>query len=85
MLQADLANLSQDEESGEEGGQNQYSRAALTGASPEEQEKGHLLRRAQLQRDLQELNKRLLMKEDLAKQMVNNEDQMKEIRTQYQV
>ena len=47
--------------------------------------KEYTLRQARMTNELQELNKLLEKKEILAKQMVQNDDQMKEIRGQYEV
>lgn len=45
----------------------------------------YALRQAMLGRELQELNRLLEKKQELAKQMSNNEDKMESMRMQYEV
>ena len=45
----------------------------------------HTLRQAQLGRELEELNKALAMKQELAEKMSNNDDKMAVIKIQYEV
>ena len=45
----------------------------------------HMLRQAQMGRELQELNKALAMKQDLAEKMEQNDDQLTIVKLQYEV
>jgi len=45
----------------------------------------HVLRQAQLSRELQDLNSMLARKQELAGQMLQNDEQMNVMRTQYEV
>ena len=51
----------------------------------EEMRNKHVLRQARLGRELQELNNMLQKKQELASQMVQNEEHLQEMRTQYEV
>ena len=51
----------------------------------EEVRNRHVLRQAQLSRELQELNKMLQRKQELAGQMQMNDEQMQAMRTVYEV
>jgi hypothetical protein len=55
------------------------------GAISEEVRNRHVLRQAQLSRELQELNSMLARKQELAGQMLQNDEQMQAMRSQYEV
>jgi hypothetical protein len=55
------------------------------GALSEEVRNRHVLRQAQLSRELQELNAMLARKQELAGQMIQNDEQMQVMRAQYEV
>jgi len=61
------------------------SSSAVMGSKEDEMNNKHVLRQAQLSRELQQLNEMLADKQQLAGQMMRSDEQLESVRLQYEV